>query len=317
MKFAMIGAGGVGGYFGARLIQAGHDVTFIARGRTLEALRTNGLKVESINGDVQLPKVQATDDAKTVGPVDVAFVAVKTWQFKDVQHHLPPLMGNESAAVSLMNGVDGYDELSKVVGPEHVMGGLCAISAFVVSPGHIKHVGVVPMVAIGEWDNHKTRRLERLAEALKGAGVETRTPENIQVAIWNKFMFIASVGGVGGVTRVPVGVIRTVPESRSLLKRAMEEIAALARAFDVPVGQKEFEEAWGFVEGVPPHTTASMQRDVMDGKPSELREMSGAVVRLGLERKVHVPVHQFVYESLLPQEMKARSEIAWPQTNAK
>jgi 2-dehydropantoate 2-reductase len=266
---------------------------------------------------VKLPKVEATDDAKAVGPVDVAFVAVKTWQFNDVKHHLPPLMGGESAAVSLMNGVDGYDELSKVVGPDHVIGGLCAIMSFVVAPGHIKHAGVTPMVAVGEWNNKRTPRLERLAEALKGAGVETRLPENIQVAIWNKFMFIASVGGVGAVTRVPIGVIRTVPESRSLLKRAMEEIASLARAFDVPVGQKEFDEAWSFVEGVPAGATASMQRDVMDGKPSELREMSGAVVRLGLERKVQVPVHQFVYEALLPQEMKARGEIAWPQTNAK
>jgi 2-dehydropantoate 2-reductase len=310
MKFAIIGAGGVGGYFGARLIQAGHDVTFIARGRTLEALRSGGLKVESVNGDVQLPTVQASDDAKAVGPVDVAFVAVKTWQLNDVKHHLAPLVGSgESAVVSLMNGVDSYDELSRVVGPQHVIGGLCAISAFVVAPGHIKHAGVVPMVAVGEWDNHKTPRLERLAEALKSAGVETRTPPSIQVAIWNKFMFIASVGGVGGVTRVPIGVIRTVPESRSLLKRAIEEIATLARAYDVAVGQEQIDETWKFVDGVPPGTTASMQRDVMDGKPSELREMSGAVVRLGLERKVSVPVHTFVYEALLPQERKARNEI--------
>jgi len=222
MKFAIIGAGGVGGYFGARLIDSGHGVTFIARGRTLEALRTSGLKVESINGDVSLPKVQATDDAKSVGPVDVALVSVKTWQFKDVAHHLPPLVGSgDAAAVSMMNGVDSYEELSRVVGAEHVMGGLCAISAFVVAPGHIKHVAVAPMVAVGEWNNQKTPRLERLAEALKGAGVETRLPANIQVAIWNKFMFIASVGGVGAVTRVPIGVTRAVPESRDLLRRAM------------------------------------------------------------------------------------------------
>lgn len=308
MKFAIIGAGGVGGYFGARLQQAGHDVTFIARGRTLEALRSSGLKVESINGNVELPKVQATDDAKTVGPVDVAFVAVKTWQFDDVKHHLSPLMAGESAAVSLMNGVDSYDQISHVVSAKHVLGGLCAISSFVVSPGHIRHVGVTPMIAVGEWDNRKTPRLERLAEAIKGAGVECRLPENIQVAIWNKFMFIASVGGVGGVTRVPVGIIRSVPESRSLLRRAMEEIAALARAYDVPVGQKEFEEAWGFVEGVPAAATASMQRDVMEGKPSELRDMSGAVVRLAKGKNIAVPVHEFIYSALLPQEMKARGE---------
>jgi 2-dehydropantoate 2-reductase len=165
------------------------------------------------------------------------------------------------------------------------------------------------MVAVGEWNNERTPRLERLAEALKSTGTETRTPPNIQVAIWNKFMFIASVGGVGGVTRVPIGVIRTVPESRSLLKRAMEEIAALAREHGVPVGEKEFGEAWGFVENVPPNTTASMQRDVMDGRPSELREMSGAVVRLGRAKGVSTPVHEFIYEALLPQEMKARKDI--------
>lgn len=310
MKFAIIGAGGVGGYFGGRLIEAGHDVTFIARGRTLEALRAEGLKVDSVNGDVSLPKVNATDDSKSVGPVDIAFVAVKTWQLKDVTHHLPFLVSEgDSAAVSLMNGVDAYDELAKVVGPKHVVGGLCAISAFVVEPGHIKHAGVTPMIAVGEWDNRKSQRVDRLAEALKGAGVETRLPDSIHVAIWNKFMFIASVGGVGGVTRVPIGVIRAVRESKQLLRRAMEEIAGLARAYDVPLGEKEIAEAWKFVEGVPPGTTASMQRDVMDGKPSELREMSGAVVRLAHARKVDVPVHEFVYSALLPGEMKARGEI--------
>jgi 2-dehydropantoate 2-reductase len=311
MKLAIIGAGGVGGYFGARLIQAGHDVTFIARGRTLQALRTSGLKLESIAGDAQFPSVQATDDAKSVGPVDIAFVAVKTWQLNDVKHHLAPLVASgDSAAVSLMNGVDSYDELSQVVGPAHVIGGLCAISAFVVEPGHIKHAGVTPMVAVGEWDNRKTPRLERLADALKGAGVETRLPPNIQVAIWNKFMFIASVGGVGGITRVPIGVFRTVPESRSLLKRAIDEIATLARAHHVPLAQEQIDETWKFVDGVPPGTTASMQRDVMEGKPSELREMSGAVVRMAKEKGISTPVHEFVYSALLPQEMKARGETS-------
>jgi 2-dehydropantoate 2-reductase len=308
MRFAIVGAGGVGGYFGARLQQAGHDVTFIARGRTLEALRTNGLKVESINGNVELANVQATDDAKTIGPVDIAFVSVKTWQFEGVKHHLEPLMEGDSAAVSLMNGVDSYDQISRVVAPKHVLGGLCAISSFVVTPGNIRHVGVTPMIAVGEWDNRRTPRIERLAEAIKGAGIETRLPDNIQVAIWNKFMFIASVGGVGGVTRVPVGIIRTVPESRTLLRRAMEEIAALARAHEVAVGQKEFDEAWSFVEGVPAAATASMQRDVMEGKPSELRDMSGAVVRLAKGKNVAVPVHDFIYSALLPQEVKARGE---------
>lgn len=306
----MIGAGGVGGYFGARLLQAGHDVSFIARGRTLQALRTSGLKVESIAGDAHFPKIHATDDAKTIGPVDIAFVAVKTWQLNDVKHHLAPLVAaGDSAVVSLMNGVDSYDELSQVVGPRHVIGGLSAISAFVVEPGQIKHVAVTPMIAVGEWDNRKTARVEQLAEALKGAGVETRLPPNIQVAIWNKFMFIASVGGVGGVTRVPIGVIRTVPESRSLLTRAIEEIAALARAHNVPVGQEQIEETWKFVDGVPPGTTASMQRDVIESKPSELREMSGAVVRLAKQKNVSTPIHEFIYSALLPQEMKARGEI--------
>jgi 2-dehydropantoate 2-reductase len=168
---------------------------------------------------------------------------------------------------------------------------------------------VTPFIAIGEWDNAATPRLERLAEALRGAAVETRLPEKIQVAIWNKFTFIASVGGVGAVTRVPIGVIRTVPESKRLLRHAMEEIGALARAYDVSLGQKEIEEAWRFVEGVPPTTTASMQRDVMEGKPSELREMNGAVVRLAHARQVDVPVHEFIYSALLPGEMKARGEI--------
>jgi len=191
VKIAFIGIGGLGGYFGGRLAKAGNDVVFIARGATLEALRKNGLRVESPLGDFSLPKVHATDDPASAGPVDAVFVTTKAWQVPEAAQQIRGLVGPETMVVPLQNGVEAYDQLAAALGPEHVLGGMCHIIAFVTAPGVIRHGGMNPQITLGEWNNARTPRLEKLVACLKAAGLEVRVPESIQVALWEKFEFIA------------------------------------------------------------------------------------------------------------------------------
>jgi 2-dehydropantoate 2-reductase len=309
MKVAIMGVGGVGGYFGGRLAKAGHEVAFIARRATLEALRTSGLRVESINGNFVVPRVHATDDPAEAGPVDAVLIGVKAWQVPEVARRIGSLIGPQTVVLPLQNGVDAYQQLAAAVGAEHVLGGLCHIIAFTTAPGTIKHAGISPLITVGEWNNQRTPRLEKLVDTLRTAGVETRIPENIQVALWDKFMYIASFAGVGAVTRAPIGVVRSVPETRSLLQRAMGEIVGLAHALGIPLPDEAVPKAMKLVDSLPAEGTASMQRDVAGGKPSELGALSGAVVRLGKAPGVSTPIHEFIYAALLPSEMNARGEI--------
>jgi len=309
MKIAFIGIGGLGGYFGGRLAKAGNDVTFIARGAMLEALRKNGLRVESPLGDFALPKVQATGDTASVGHADAVFVTTKAWQVTEAAQQIGTMVGPETVVVPLQNGVEAYDQLAAVLGPEPVLGGMCHVIAMVIAPGVVRHGGLKALITVGEWNNTRTARLDRLLECLTAAGLDTRVPENVQVALWEKFEFIASFGGVGAVTRAAAGVIRSVAEARSLLERAMSEIVGLARASGVPLSKESVASTMKFVDSLPPDGTASMQRDLMAGRPSELEAQSGAVVRLGRARNFPTPVHEFIYNALLPGELRARGKI--------
>ena len=311
MKIAFIGIGALGGYFGGRLQKAGNDVIFIARGAMLEALHKNGLRVESPLGDFALPKVQVTGDPASVGHVDAVFVTTKAWQVTEAGQQIRSMVGPETVVVPFQNGVEAYDQLVAVLGAEHVLGGMCHVIAMVVTPGVIRHGGLTALITIGEWNNARTPRLDKLVECLTTAELETRVPDNIRVALWEKFEFIASFGGVGAVTRAPAGVIRSVPQSRSLLQRAMEEIGGLARADGVPVPKESVASTMNFVDSLPPDGTASMQRDLVAGRPSELEAQSGAVVRLGRARNFPTPVHEFIYNALLPGELRARGKISF------
>ena len=311
MRIAFIGIGALGGYFGGRLAKAGNDVVFVARGDTLEVLRQNGLRVESPLGDFSLPRVHATGDPASVGHVDAVFVTTKAWQVPEVAPQIRGLVGPETVVVPLQNGVEAYDQLAAVLGPEHVLGGMCHVIAFVTVPGVIRHGGLTPVITLGEWNNTRTPRLEKLVACLKAAGLEVCVLENIQVALWEKFEFIAAIGGVGGVTRAPIGVIRSLPETRSLLERALQEIVGLAEACGVPVPGQSVASTLKFIDSLPPDGTASMQRDVVAGRPSELEAQSGAVVRLGRAKKFPTPVHEFICHALLPGELRARGKISF------
>jgi 2-dehydropantoate 2-reductase len=309
MRIAVFGTGAVGGYFGGRLDQAGEEVVFIARGEQLRALRDRGLRVDSLKGDFVVRPVQATDDPAQVGIVDAVLVGVKAWQVTEAAQAMRPLVGPETFVVPLQNGVEAPSQLAAVLGAEHVLGGLCRIVSFVVEPGHVRHAGLEPYVALGELDNHPSKRVEKLREAFTRAGVTAEIPPDIQVATWEKFLFIASFSGVGAVTRAPAGVLRSLPETRQMLEQAMHEILALAWAWEIGLPEETIRQTMALINSLPPGGTASMQRDIMEGRPSELETQSGAVVRLGQEVGVATPLHTFIYHSLLPLEQRARGQV--------
>lgn len=310
MRIAVVGAGSVGGYYGGRLAQAGEEVVFIARGEHLKALQSGGLRVDSFLGDFVIQPVQATDDPRQVGPVDMVLLAVKAWQVPEVAPALAPMIGEGSGVVFLGNGVEAPAQLIRVLGPEAVLGGLTRISAIIAGPGHIRHLGIEPSIAFGELDGRPSARVEALRQAFERAGVKVSVPADIQAAMWEKFIFIAAISGVGAVTRVPVGVFRTVPESRQMLVEAIAEVVAVARARQIRFSPDIAERTLSLIDGLAPTVVASMQRDIMEGRPSELGAQNGAVVRMGLESGVATPVHAFIYASLLPQELKAREGSA-------
>ena len=312
MRIAVFGAGGAGGYFGARLARAGEEVVWIARGQHLEALRTRGLRVESIDGDFTLGPLEASDDPGQVRPVDAVLLGVKAWQVTDAARAMRPLIAEGTCVVPLQNGVEASDELRAVLGDRPVLGGVAKVFSFLVGPGHLRRPGGPATVVLGELDNRPSDRVRRLADCLRGAGLGAEIPADIKVALWEKFLFVASGGGLGAVTRTPIGIVRSVPETRALLEAAMEEIRAVARARGVGLPDDVVPRTMAFVDTLPAAGTASLQRDLAAGRPSELEWWSGAVARLGAEAGVATPIHAFVYWSMLPTELRARGRLTFP-----
>lgn len=310
MRIAVFGSGAVGGYFGGRLAQAGESVVFIARGRQLQAMRAGGLRVESSEGDFVVAPVDVTGDPAEVGSADAILVAVKAWQVPDAARAMRPMVGANTFVVPLQNGVDAPRELSEVLGKQHVLGGFCRILSSVAEPGLIRHVGVEPYVAFGEPDGRPSERGELLRESFRRAiGLRVEIAPDIRVAMWRKFLLIAALSGVGALTRAPIGVVRGRPETRQMLRQAIEEIDAVAAAHRIGLPSGSVEATLRFIDGMPAEGLTSMQRDIIEGRPSELASQSGAVVRLGREGDVAVPLHTVIYHALLPLELKARGEL--------
>jgi 2-dehydropantoate 2-reductase len=308
MKFAIFGAGGVGGYFGGRLAQAGEDVTFIARGGHLKAICERGLRVDSIHGDFVVGTAQATDDPASIGAVDALLVAIKAWQLPEAIQQMGPLVGQGTCVVWLGNGIEGTDQFAAAFGRERVVGGLCRISSFIGGAGYIRHVGVPPYIAFGELDQSQSPRLEALRAAFaRCPNIRVEVPPDIHVALWEKFIFIAAVSGVGALTRQPIGVFRSIPETRAMLLRALEEVARVGQARGIALTDAAPQNILvNVIDKAAEGVIASMQKDIMEGRPSELEAQIGAVTRLGRALGVPTPTHDFIYASLLPQERKAR-----------
>ncbi len=292
---------------------AGNDVTFIARGENLRALRSTGLRVESIRGDFTLSPVRATDNPTQVSNVDVVILGVKAWQTGDAACAMKPMVGADTFVLPLQNGVEAFEQLAAVLGREHVVGGLCKIVSYVVEPGHIRHAGFEPFVAFGEWDNYPSDRVAALRETFARAGVEAKVASDIRAAVWNKFLFIAGFSGVGAVTQAPAGVLRRLPQTRSLMERAMREIHEVAKARGIRLSGDAVNQALSSLDSLPENAMSSMQRDIMAHRPSELESQNGAVVRLGRAAGIETPVNTFLYDSLLALEMRARGELHFPE----
>jgi 2-dehydropantoate 2-reductase len=312
MRIAVFGVGGVGGYFGGRLAQAGADVVFIARGAHLQALQTDGLHVESVLGDFVVQPVQATDDPTHVGVVDAVLVGVKTWQVSEAAETMRPLIGPATCVVPLQNGVEAPAQLAAVLGASHAVGGVCGLESFVTAPGHIRHASAVPFVKFGELSNHPSARLEQLRQAFVRAGVTVDIPPNIQAALWMKFLFITPCSGIGAMTRAPIGIWRSLPETRQMSAQVVHEVLAVAHAQGIVLPADALHTTMRLLDSVSPEATVSMQRDIMAGRPSELEAQIGAVIRLGQPAGVATPLHAFIYGSLLPMERRARGQVQFP-----
>jgi 2-dehydropantoate 2-reductase len=307
MRIAIVGAGGVGGLIGGLLARAGGQVAIVARGEQLRAIQAQGLRVDSATrGSFTVTGLEASDDPARLAPADAVLVAVKGWQVKEVAPRLAPLLAPGGVALPLENGVEAADDLARALGDERVAGGLCHMLSWIEAPGRIRHVGEQLLVTMGERRGGGSPRLEALAAELRRARIDVAIADDVVAASWEKFLFIEPLGSVGAVTRAPVGVVRSLPETRALLVAAMEETARLARARGVRLPPEAVARALEVVDRLPADATASLQRDVQAGRPSELQDQTGAVVRLGRESAVPLPVHAFLHAALLPQEQAAR-----------
>lgn len=310
MRIAVVGAGAVGSYFGGRLARGGNDVVFLARGKNLIALQNRPLRVDSIQGDFEI-MVRALELPEEIGPVEVVLVAVKAWQVPEAAATISAMVGPSTVIVPLENGVEAPAQLANVLSGDHVVGGLCKIIAFMAGPGHVRHVGAEPSVAFGELNSRATREgLCELRGVFLRARITCEIPTDIRVAIWEKFIFIASTGGAGAMTGLPFGAYQKAGPARSQLEEAMREIAEVARAHQVNLPQDVVAKTMSYVEGLPPDGTTSMQRDIRAGRPSELEAQNGAVVRLGRAVGVPTPTHEVIYAALAPLEKRARTATA-------
>ena len=305
MRIAVIGAGGVGGLFGGQLARGGHEVSFVARGEHLHAIQRDGLTVHADQESWSVRPAMATDDPADVGPVDVVVLAVKTFQLEEAVAQLKPLLREDTLVLPLQNGVEAAEQVAARVGRERVLVGLCGTLSWIAGPGRIRSLGTTHFVRFGEPDNRKSERVQGLLRAFVESGTRAEVPDDIHAALWEKFLFVVPMGGVGAVTRAPVGVTRALPETRGLLRSAMEEIAGLARAGGITLRADIVDRALQFLDGLDPGGTTSLQRDLTTGRPSELEAWNGAAVRLGRQRGVPTPTHAFLYASLLPQHRAA------------
>jgi 2-dehydropantoate 2-reductase len=299
MRIAIVGSGGVGGYFGGRLAAAGTDVTFIARGAHLDALRTRGLRIESLLGDIHLPDVRATDDPSAIGPVDVVFFTVKLYDTESATALLPPLIGPHTVVVPFQNGVQSVGVLTRAVGEAHTAGGTAFVYAVVAEPGVIRHTAN-DRLTFGELDGSRSARLERLHEACLAAGFKATLSEHIEIDIWIKFVWLTVFSGVTTVTRLPIGPLRDDPDLLALCQAAGMETMAVAHAKGISLPAKVLDDMIAGFQALPPQARSSMLDDLERGRRLELPWLSGAVVRIGEEVGVLTPTHRFITTVLMP-----------------
>ena len=299
MRIAVVGAGAVGGYFGARLAQGGAELVVIARGAHLAAIREHGIRLESVAGDAVVRPVECSDDPSRVAPVEVVLLGVKAWQVEEAARALAPLLAPGGCVLPLQNGVEAPTRIDRALGPGHALGGLCRILSEVVGPGRIRHSGIEPYVAFGELGGGDSPRSRRLLEAFARApGVRAELLPDIELGMWRKFLLITGWGAVAASSGATIGVIRADPELRWQLIEAMQEIVLVGRAHGVRLGDDDVRDAMVLMDAAPPEGTTSMQRDLAAGRPAEVEAQIGAVVRLARDAGVAAPYHAGVLRRL-------------------
>jgi 2-dehydropantoate 2-reductase len=299
MKIAFMGSGGVGGLIGARLAQAGCDVSFIARGAHLAAMREHGLKLESPVGNVHLPNVRVTDDPGSLGPVDIVVIAVKLWDTGAAARAIAPLIGPDTGVLSLQNGVRKDEILRPIFGERALMGGVAYMGTAISRPGVILHTGTLQRVVFGEYDGRRSKRAEALLGFLQKTGIDARLSDDIRRSIWEKFVFLVGMAAVTATIRLPLGPILKHPLTRQFYLDAMREAAAVGRAHGVRLPEDIAEERLAFSDTLPASMTASLQLDLERGNPLEVEWLSGSVVELGAAVGVPTPIHRAARDILI------------------
>ncbi|NCO63496.1 MAG: 2-dehydropantoate 2-reductase [Flavobacteriales bacterium] len=305
MNIVVIGAGGVGGYFGGKLANAGFQVTFVARGEHLKTIKNKGLQVKSVLGDFTVqPKV--TENISDIKNPDLVILGVKSWQVTEVAKALKAVINENTMVLPLQNGADNADKLVSVLPKKNVLAGLCKIVSKVESPGVIHHMTFEPEIVFGEYDNRKTERVKQLKEVFDVAGFKNTLSDDIHLDVWKKFLFIGTISGIGSITRAVFGVMRAQEGIRKIIYDTANEMVAVANAKGIALTSKDVDMIVKVIDNLDYNTTASMQRDMMEDKPSELENFNGYIVNQGKMLGVKTPTNAFIYHCLLPQELKAR-----------
>jgi len=305
MKIGIIGTGGVGGYFGGRLALAGLDVTFVSRGENLEALQKNGLTVKSILGDFKIDMVNATKKIEDLKHMDLILICVKAWQVKEIAEKLKNVKSENTIILPVQNGVTAAEELIEQLGESNVIGGLCFIISKLESPGIINHFGIEPAIVFGELNNNITPRLEKIKEVFDIAGINSKISEDINADLWKKFITIC-VSGLLAVTKTTYGELRELKQTRKMMVDLIKEIYRLSQKAGVNIKQDFVSKTVALIDTYPHNSTSSLTRDVWEGKPSEIDYQNGTVVKLGNKFGIETPLNKFVYNCILPMELKAR-----------
>jgi 2-dehydropantoate 2-reductase len=299
MKIAVMGSGGVGGFYGGHLARVGCDVTFVARGAHLQAMREHGLRIESAaHGDVHLPQVNVTDDPATIGTVDLAILAVKLWDIEDVAKKLKPVVGPHTAVLSLQNGVIKDDILRREFGDKAVMGGVGYVATHISRPGVIHQTGKLQRLLFGEYDGRRSARAEALLAAALRTGIDVELVADIRRTLWEKYVFLVGLSGSTSTMRLPIGPIRENPQTRAFLHDLMRETVAVGRAHGVALPEDYADQRLAFADTVAADMTSSMHHDLERGNRLEVAWLSGSVVQLGKAVNVPTPVNRAVWDVL-------------------
>lgn len=300
MRIAVIGAGGVGGAFGAALAKAGADVTFVARGAHLEAMRRNGLRIEGGRGETVINPAQATDDPATIGPVDFVMFCVKLWDVESAGEAIRSLVGPTTAVIPFQNGIDAPERLVAILGKQAVMGGVAQISATIAEPGVIRQTGTFMRLVFGELDGGQSARGEAFHALCQKAGFDSTHSKRIQTDLWLKFVLLATNSGFTAATRTAIGRLRDDPDIAPLMREAVAEAVAVGRARGVALPEDVVDRTMAGTAGLPAPMLASMAHDLLRGGRLELPWLSGKVVALGRDLGVPTPVHAMLYAVLKP-----------------